>query len=46
MAKIGRPTPALIVTDEERDALIRLTKRARVNRAQAFRPRWTPKSSN
>jgi transposase len=39
MVKIGRPTPALIVTDEERSALMRLTKRARVNRSLAFRAR-------
>ena len=39
MAKIGRPTPALIVTEDERSALTRLTKRARVNRALAFRAR-------
>lgn len=37
MAKIGRPTPALIVTDDERRVLTRLTKRARVNRSLAFR---------
>jgi transposase len=39
MAKIGRPTPALVVTDDERSALTRLTKRARVNRSLAFRAR-------
>jgi transposase len=39
MAKIGRPTPALIVTDDERSELTRLTKRARVNRSLAFRAR-------
>jgi transposase len=39
MAKIGRPTPALIVTDDERRALTRLTTRARVNRSLAFRAR-------
>jgi transposase len=39
MAKIGRPTPALIVTDDERSALTRLTKRARANRSLAFRAR-------
>lgn len=39
MAKIGRPTPALIVTDDERSALTRLTKRSRVNRSLAFRAR-------
>lgn len=39
MPRIGRPTPALIVTDDERSALMRLTKRARVNRSLAFRAR-------
>ena len=39
MAKIGRPTTALVVTDDERSALTRLTKRARVNRSLAFRAR-------
>jgi len=39
MAKIGRPTPALIVTDDERSALTRLTTRSRVNRSLAFRAR-------
>jgi transposase len=39
MAKIGRPTPALIVTDDERTTLTRLTKRSRVNRSLAFRAR-------
>jgi transposase len=39
MAKIGRPTVAVVVTDDEREALTRLTKRARVNRALAFRAR-------
>lgn len=39
MAKIGRPTPALVVTDDERTVLSRLTKRARVNRSLAFRAR-------
>jgi transposase len=39
MAKIGRPTPALIVTDDERSALMRLTQRARVNRSLARRAR-------
>jgi transposase len=33
----GRPKPTLVVTDEERRALLRLTKRARANRALAFR---------
>jgi len=35
----GRPKKALILTDDERQALIRLTKRARVNRLLAFRAR-------
>lgn len=39
MAKIGRPTPVLIVTEDERLVLTRLTKRARVNRSLAFRAR-------
>ena len=39
MAKIGRPTPALVVTNDERSALTRLVKRARVNRSLAFRAR-------
>ena len=39
MPKIGRPRAEVIVTDEERAALVRLTKRARVNRAVAFRAR-------
>jgi transposase len=39
MAKIGRPTKAVVVTDDERRALIRLTGRARANRALAFRAR-------
>jgi len=39
MAKIGRPTIALVVTDDERSALTRLTKRARVNRSLASRAR-------
>lgn len=39
MAKIGRPTKAVVVTDDERRALIRLTTRARVNRSLAFRAR-------
>jgi transposase len=39
MANIGRPKKALVVTDDERNALVRLTKRARVNRALAFRAR-------
>jgi transposase len=39
MATIGRPKVALMVTDGERLELIRLTKRAHVNRALAFRAR-------
>src|SRR6266851_3919865 len=39
MAKIGRPKAALVVTDAERTELVRLTKRAHVNRALAFRAR-------
>src|SRR5215210_5853850 len=39
MATIGRPKVALMVTDVERRELIRLTKRAHVNRALAFRAR-------
>lgn len=39
MANTGRPKKVLIVTDDERSALVRLTKRARVNRALAFRAR-------
>jgi transposase len=39
MRNIGRPRAEVVVTDEERAALVRLTKRARVNRAVAFRAR-------
>src|SRR5687768_18502082 len=39
MPKMGRPRAEVVVTDEERAALVRLTKRARVNRAVAFRAR-------
>jgi transposase len=39
MATIGRPKAALVVTDVERTELMRLTKRAHVNRALAFRAR-------
>jgi len=39
MAKIGRPRAAVVITDSERTELRRLTKRARVNRAVAFRAR-------
>src|SRR4051812_37584304 len=35
----GRPKKPLVVTDDERDALIRLTKRPRANRLLAFRAR-------
>ena len=35
----GRPKPALVITDDERGALIRLTTRARANRLLAFRAR-------
>src|ERR1019366_8618415 len=39
MATIGRPKVTLIVTDVERTELVRLTKRAHVNRLLAFRAR-------
>ena len=39
MATIGRPKAAWVVTDLERTELVRLTKRARVNRSLAFRAR-------
>ena len=39
MATIGRPKVALVVTEMERQELVRLTKRAHVNRALAFRAR-------
>jgi len=39
MAKIGRPKAALVITDVERAELVRLTKRAHVNRLLAFRAR-------
>ena len=39
MRKIGRPRAEVVVTDDERAALLRLTKRSRVNRALAFRAR-------
>src|SRR5450759_4057435 len=39
MATIGRPKAALVVTGAERSELIRLTKRAHVNLALAFRAR-------
>jgi len=39
MARIGRPRADVVITESERAELIRLTKRARVNRALAFRAR-------
>src|SRR3981081_2468075 len=39
MAKIGRPRTEVVITDGERTELLRLTKRAHVNRALAFRAR-------
>jgi transposase len=33
----GRPASAVVLSDDERDELLRLTKRSRVNRALAFR---------
>jgi transposase/transposase-like protein len=39
MAKLGRPRAEVVLTDEERLTLVRLTKRSRVNRALAFRAR-------
>src|ERR687891_2100514 len=39
MPKIGRPRAEVVVTDDERAALVRLMKRVRVNRAIAFRAR-------
>jgi transposase len=39
MAKLGRPRAEVVLTDEERRTLVRLTKRCRVNRALAFRAR-------
>jgi transposase/transposase-like protein len=39
MAKIGRPRAEVVLTDDERRTLVRLTKRSRVNRALAFRAR-------
>ena len=39
MPTIGRPRAEVVVTDEERATLVRLTKRARVSRAVAFRAR-------
>ena len=39
MARIGRPRAEVVIIESERAELIRLTKRARVNRAIAFRAR-------
>jgi transposase len=39
MGKLGRPTTPLVLSDSEREELVRLTKRARVNRSLAFRAR-------
>src|SRR5882762_5447027 len=39
MPKLGRPKDVLAVDESERAALVRLTKRAQVNRALAFRAR-------
>lgn len=39
MPNIGRPKATFVVTDVERRELVRLTKRAHVNRALAFRAR-------
>jgi transposase len=39
MATIGRPKVALVITELERAELVRLTKRAHVNRLLAFRAR-------
>jgi hypothetical protein len=39
MPKIGRPRDEVVFTDDERAALLRLPKRARVNRPVAFRAR-------
>ena len=39
MARIGRPRAEVVITESERAELIRLTHRARVNRAIAFRAR-------
>jgi transposase len=39
MPKTGRPRAEVVVTDDEREVLVRLTKRGRVNRALAFRAR-------
>jgi transposase-like protein len=39
MPKIGRPRAEVVITDDERVALVRLTERVRVNRAVGFRAR-------
>ena len=39
MPKIGRPRAEVVITDDERADLVRLSQRARVNRAVAFRAR-------
>ncbi len=39
MAKTGRPKVELVVSDDERAELLRLTRRAHVNRHVAFRAR-------
>ena len=39
MARTGRPKVELVVSDEERVELVRLSQRARVNRDLAFRAR-------
>src|SRR5918995_1000302 len=39
MPRIGRPRAEVVLTDDERRTLVRLTKRVRVNRAVAFRAR-------
>jgi transposase-like protein len=39
MARLERPKAALVITDIERTELVRLTKRAHVNRLLAFRAR-------
>jgi transposase len=39
MARLGRPKTQLVLTNDERVALVRLTKRTRVNASLAFRAR-------
>ena len=39
MQRIGRPRAEAVVADDERAAVVRVMKRARVNRAVAFRAR-------